>query len=233
MFPLRDSIPSRSFPFATLLLMVSCTIVFFWEISLPESLLLNVFHMLGIVPARIHMALAGEASFIGAGLTFFTSMFLHGGWMHLIGNMWTLWIFGDNVEDRMGKLRFMIFYFASGLAAGFTHFFFNSNSALPTVGASGAIAGVLGAYFVLFPTSRVLTLVPVFFWLTTIELPAFFYLFIWFISQLFSGTITALAPDDVGGIAWWAHAGGFAFGMLFHRFFIPKRRRIRKAIFHS
>jgi len=155
---------------------------------------------------------------------FLTSMFLHGGWMHVIGNMWTLWIFGDNVEDRMGRLRFLSFYLLTGLAAGLTHWLTNADSTVPTVGASGAIAGVLGAYFVLFPFSRIIVMFPVFFLPFFFELPAATYLLFWFLSQVFAGTLAGLGPDNVGGVAWWAHVGGFVSGVVVHRLFLLPRR---------
>ena len=133
-------------------------------------------------------------------------MFLHGGWMHIIGNMWTLWIFGDNVEDRMGPLRFVCFYLLCGLAAGLVHWFTNLDSTLPTVGASGAIAGVLGAYFFLFPYARVIVLVPVLFLPFFFELPALVYLGFWALSQVLSGTLSLVGPREVGGVAWMPHA---------------------------
>jgi len=148
-------------------------------------------------------------------LTLFTSMFLHGGWWHLISNMLALYIFGDNVEDRLGPFRYTLFYLFSGLMASAAHLIAYSGSSLPTVGASGAIAGVLGAYMVLYPQARVLTLVPIFYFLRVVELPALIYLGFWFISQLFNGLFALTAADvfQSGGVAWWAHIGGFVFGL--------------------
>jgi membrane associated rhomboid family serine protease len=160
---------------------------------------------------------------------FFTSMFLHGGWAHIVGNMWTLSIFGDNVEDRMGPLRYTLFYLATGLAAGLTHYFTNLDSTLPTVGASGAIAGVLGAYFFLFPRSQIIVMVPIFFFPFFFQLPAVTYLLFWLLSQLLGGTLARLTANDVGGIAFWAHVGGFAAGAILHRLFLwPERERPRR-----
>jgi membrane associated rhomboid family serine protease len=155
-------------------------------------------------------------------------MFLHGGWMHIIGNMWTLWIFGDNVEDRMGPLRFVLFYLLCGLAAGVTHWLTNPDSTIPTVGASGAIAGVLGAYFFLYPHARIIAMVPIFFWPFFFELPAITYLGFWILSQIFSGTLSLALPKDVGGVAWWAHVGGFIAGAALHRLFVKRRRSMRR-----
>jgi membrane associated rhomboid family serine protease len=149
-------------------------------------------------------------------------MFLHGGWMHIIGNMWSLWIFGDNVEDRMGRTGFLCFYLLSGLTAGVLHIAFNPSSRIPTVGASGAIAGVMGAYLLLFPHARVLTLVPIFIFIQTIELPAVFFLGFWFLTNLLSGIGSLAAHTGAGGVAWWAHIGGFLVGLLWA---LPLRRR--------
>jgi membrane associated rhomboid family serine protease len=155
--------------------------------------------------------------------TLLSSMFLHGGWMHIIGNMWSLWIFGDNVEDRMGRGGFLLFYLLSGLAAGAVHVVTNPASRVPTVGASGAIAGVMGAYLLLFPHASVVTMVPIFFFLQVVEIPAVFFLGFWFLSQLFSGTLSlAAAGPQAAGVAWWAHIGGFVVGFLWA---VPLRRR--------
>ncbi len=205
-------------------------LVFLYELTLPEPVLERLFYAFGVVPASL-MA-PGRALEVGlpsAGLlTFFTSMFLHGGLLHVVSNLWTLWIFGDNVEDRMGPLRFLLFYLASGLAAGIVHLLTNLGSQLPTIGASGAIAGVLAAYMVLYPRSRVVTLVPVFFWPLFFEIPAFFYLAFWFVAQLFSA---ATAGGAGGGVAWWAHVGGFLAGLLLLRFFIRPRPTHRRSTF--
>ena len=157
-------------------------------------------------------------------------MFLHGGWMHIIGNMWTLWIFGDNVEDRMGPLRFVCFYLLCGLAAGLVHWFTNPDSTLPTVGASGAIAGVLGAYFFLFPYARVIVLIPVLFLPFFFELPALVYLGFWALSQVLSGTLSLVGPREVGGVAWWAHVGGFMAGIVLHFFFVQRGDAYRQPL---
>jgi hypothetical protein len=154
-------------------------------------------------------------------------MFLHGGWFHFLGNMLYLWVFGDNVEDRLGHFRFLIFYLVCGLSAAALHIFTNPYSKMPTVGASGAIAGVLGAYLVLFPRARVLTLVPILFFFQLMELPAVIFLGIWFIFQFFSGalSLTAGGGSDVGGTAWWAHIGGFIAGVIMVLRFRRKERR--------
>jgi hypothetical protein len=144
-------------------------------------------------------------------------MFLHGGFWHLLGNMWFLYIFGDNIEDRLGPLRYLAFYMICGLTSGLSHLAFNYHSAMPTIGASGAIAGVMGAYFILFPKARILTLIPIFFIPYFIEIPAFFFLGIWFVVQFLSA---AGSRGQMAGIAWWAHIGGFIFGMIFLKLFL-------------
>jgi membrane associated rhomboid family serine protease len=156
-------------------------------------------------------------------LPLFTSMFMHGGWLHLIGNMLFLYVFGDNIEDRLGHLRYLLFYLLAGLGAAFTQIFINPVSQIPMVGASGAIAGVLGAYILLFPTARILTLIPIFFFIQLVELPAYLFLGIWFIMQLVSGMLSLGIGADAGGVAWWAHIGGFATGAVLLVFLKSRR----------
>jgi len=219
MIPLRDTIRSRTFPIVTYFLIGLNVFVFLVENSLPVHKLDSLVVMYGIVPARlIHSPFTGF-------YTLFTSMFLHGGWTHLIGNMWALYLFGDNVEDVMGHLRFLIFYILAGVVAGLVHILFNPLSTVPTIGASGAIAGVMGAYFILFPRSTIITLVPLFFLPLFIEIPAVVFIGFWFLSQFFNGTLSLVTPGVLGGVAWWAHVGGFAFGLFFHRLFMTRRYR--------
>jgi len=207
------------------LIVFNC-LVFVYQLALPEGGLPRFFHLYGMVPARFSSpGWAAEAGYPQSlALPFFTSMFLHGGFFHLLTNMWTLWIFGDNVEDRMGRLRYLVFYLVCGLGAGLVHWLTNMDSTVPTIGASGAIAGVLGAYLVLYPRARVLTLVPLFFWPLFFEIPALLYLGFWFVSQLLSGA-SALASGaaGAGGIAWWAHIGGFLAGLALHRLFLERQ----------
>src|ERR1700720_1133912 len=178
MIPIRDTIPTRNPPIATWLIILANCLVFLLELSMPEQTLVHFFYQYGLVPARYTHP--NWALWVGLPVDdywpFLTSMFLHGGGLHIIGNMWALWIFGDNVEDRMGHGRFLFFYLLTGLVAGLTHWFTNADSTLPTVGASGAIAGVLGAYFVLFPRSRIVAMFPLFFLPLFFELPAVTYL---------------------------------------------------------
>ncbi len=229
MIPVRDTIRARNPPIATWLLILANGVIFLFELMLPPPALEQFFHLFGIVPARFaHPAWAAWVGFpIDDYWPFLTSMFLHGGWMHIIGNMWTLWIFGDNVEDRMGPVRFVIFYLLAGLAAGVVHLLTNPDSTLPTVGASGAIAGVMGAYLFLFPHSRVIVLLPVFFFPLFFELPAVTYLGFWALSQMFSGALSLAEPGDVGGVAWWAHVGGFVTGIALQFAFVRRGRAYR------
>jgi membrane associated rhomboid family serine protease len=230
MIPIRDTIPSRRTPVMTWSLIAINTAVFLYQLTLGPEELQRLIYLFGIVPARYtHPDWAQWIGFpVDDYWPFITSMFLHGSWMHIIGNMWTLWIFGDNVEDRMGPWRFLVFYLLTGLVAGLTHWFTNLHSVVPTVGASGAIAGVLGAYFVLYPRSRIIVLLPIFFWPFFFELPAVTYLLFWFLSQVVSGTIAGLSASDVGGVAWWAHVGGFAAGMVLYRLFLSPEERGRR-----
>ena len=217
MIPLRDTIPSRQVPLVTWALIFVNVLVFLFELTLSQEELEAFIHLFGIVPARYsHPDWAMAVGFpIDSYWPFVTSMFLHGGFMHVIGNMWSLWIFGDNVEERMGRSRFLIFYLLTGLIAGLTHYYTNIDSTIPTVGASGAIAGVLGAYLILFPKQRVTTLIPIFVFITIREIPAFFLLGFWFVLQLFTGAaVMGAHMNDVGGVAYFAHIGGFVAGMV-------------------
>ena len=214
MFPLRDENPSHSTPVITRVLIVMNVAAFVYQIMLGEALGPFVYAW-GMVPARVTLAVQyGDEPITGPGLTLLTSMFLHGGWFHLIGNMWYLWIFGDNVEDRLGRARFLIFYLLSGIIAALLHYALNPTSRLPTVGASGAIAGVLGGYLVAFPRARILTLVPLFPFFQMMALPAVIVLGLWFVMQFFSGFLSLGFGGAGGGVAWWAHVGGFAFGLI-------------------
>jgi membrane associated rhomboid family serine protease len=230
MLPIRDTIPGRNPPVAVWLIILANAFVFLLELMMPEPVLRDFFYLFGVVPARYtHPDWAVWVGFPADDFwPFLTSMFLHGGWTHILGNMWTLWIFGDNVEDRMGPVRFFIFYLLCGIAAGVVHWFVNPNSTVPAVGASGAIAGVMGAYFFLFPTARVIVFVPVLFLPFFFELPAVTYLGFWALSQVFSGTLALAGPENVGGVAWWAHVGGFLAGVVLHFWFVRKGREYRR-----
>ena len=201
MIPLRDVIPSRTTPYITVTIIVLNALAWFLELSLPRDVLPLFLQLYGVVPAQLHA------------LTLLTSMFLHGSWMHVIGNMWYLWIFGDNVEDRVGHGRFIVFYLLCGIVAALGQVLIDPESTLPTIGASGAIAGMMGAYFVLYPRSRVLTLIPLVIFWEVIELPATMLLGFWFLMQLFSaGAIAVTASTGGGGVAFMAHVAGFLCG---------------------
>ena len=227
MFPIRDSVPSRSVPVMTRTLILINIIVFFFELGLPQQSIVQLFYLFGVVPARFtHPEWAASVGFpIDTYWPLLTHQFLHGGWFHIVANMWTLWIFGDNVEDRMGPLRFIIFYLICGVLAAITQVLATPDSTVPSVGASGAIAGVLGAYLLFFPTARLIVLIPILFFPFFFELPAVIFLALWFFIQLFSGTAMLANPGQVGGIAFWAHVGGFIAGMLLCGFFVQRPAR--------
>ena len=210
MFPLRDENPSLTRPVVTRALIVINTLVFCYELWLGPRLT-DLFAGYALVPHRLELALHGLEPLPAAALPLLSSLFLHGGWIHLIGNMWYLWIFGDNIEDRLGHARYALFYIVGGCFSGLIHVLTNSGSELPTVGASGAIAAVLGAYAAAYPRARVITLLPLFPIFPVVPVPALFVLGFWFLMQFASGAL-ALSAGMSGGVAWWAHIGGFAFG---------------------
>jgi len=224
MIPLRDTIPSDSRPIATIGLIAVNLVLFFYELSLGREL--DIFIMqYGAVPIKfIRAGYVDDVSWVSRFFPLFTSMFLHGGWIHVLGNMLYLWIFGDNVEDRLGHGRFVVFYLLCGLAAALTQIYLSPSSRIPMVGASGAVAGVLGAYFLLFPFARITTLVPWLFVWEFVELPAFVFLGFWFLLQWLQGLVTIGQVVDVGGVAWWAHVGGFVSGLVLVRMLAPRRR---------
>jgi len=230
MIPLRDTNPRSSFPWITLGIILANCLVFFREAVASPAALNSLMGTYALIPARTTGFFTGvpvpasEAIF-----PFFTSMFLHGGWMHLIGNMWFLWIFGDNVEDRIGHLGYLLLYLLSGLAGSVAHVLSSSESVVPTVGASGAIAGVMGAYLITFPRARILTLIP-FFFLFIRELPAYVILLYWLVLQFFSGAASLATADATqGGVAWFAHIGGFALGIPLMLLLRRPQRRARRS----
>jgi membrane associated rhomboid family serine protease len=224
MIPLRDENPVSATPWLTWALVASCVLIFLWQVSLGESGFNRVVFTLGVIPAVLlgHAQLPAEVAVVPPSVTILTSMFLHGGWLHLAGNMLYLWVFGDNIEDRMGRLRFLLFYLACGVAAVFAQALPAPETRVPMIGASGAISGVLGAYLLLFPRARVLVLVPFGFILKVIRLPAVWVLGLWFAIQLIS---SLLAPAGEGGVAFRAHLGGFVAGLVLAPLFLPRRRR--------
>lgn len=215
MFPLRDNVPSRSWPLITVLLIAANFYVFYQELILSDAALDRMIHALGLVPADFLARLAHEPFAFTTYLPFVTNLFLHGGWMHILGNMWYLWIFGDNIEDRLGKFRFFFFYILCGVLANAAQVIVDPLSPVPTVGASGAISGVLGAYLMLFPTARIATLIPLFPIFPIIQIPALLFLPVWFLLQLQQGALALFTSG--AGIAWWAHIGGFAAGFVLVR----------------
>lgn len=224
MLPLRDTIRAYSFPAVNWLLIIANSAVFLLELMLPQAASNRFIMSYGVVPDALNLTrpwllLQNPLPLV----TLFTHMFLHGGWFHFLSNMWILYIFGDNVEDRMGSGRYLVFYLLGGITAGLAQALIDPTSTVPAIGASGAIAGVMGAYFILFPRARVVTLIPVFFFPWFVEIPAVFFLGLWFVSQLFSGITWLGSAAAAGGVAWWAHIGGFAFGVLLHRLFVRPR----------
>ena len=218
MVPLRDENPVFIIPYVTYGLIFLNVLIFLYELTLSPAELVEFFRNWAVVPQELTISFeSGLSTFsLHEWMTLITSQFLHAGFLHLAGNMLYLWIFGNNVEEQLGRLKFLIFYLACGVLAVFTQWFFNLGSTVPSLGASGAIAGVMGAYFFRFPTVRILTLVPIGIFLTTVRIPAILYLGIWFLQQAFYGVASLEVPMTVGmeggGIAYWAHAGGFIFG---------------------
>jgi membrane associated rhomboid family serine protease len=210
MIPLKDTVRAREFPAVTAALIGANVLVFLLEISLPPEAQETFLWLLGVVPARF-LAYPLPTEW----LTLFTSQFLHGGWLHIGSNMLALYIFGDNVEDRLGHARYLMFYLLCGVAAAFAHIWSGPDSPVPSLGASGAISGVLAAYLVLFPTARVMGLMPIFFIPWFVEIPAAIWVVGWFLAQLLNGVLTISAGvDTFGGVAYWAHVGGFIAGLI-------------------
>jgi membrane associated rhomboid family serine protease len=207
--PLRDENPTKRFAWMTLLIILSNVAVFVYQAYFGLRSFEAYVAGFGVVPASLTRRVLPFSS------NLFSAMFMHGGWMHLLGNMWFLWIFGDNIEDRLGKVKFVVFYFTVGVLATLTHVVADPGSKIPLVGASGAIAGVLGAYFLFFPFHRILTLIPIFFFFTTVRIPAMLFLGLWFLMQV--------AYSSFGGnVAWWAHIGGFVSGVVLGKLFERK-----------
>ncbi len=221
MIPLRDSTRSHSFPIVNITLIVLNILVFIKELALPPQHLNAFFYTYGVIPAQVTTQLTAGAPLLSIGIPFISAIFLHGGWLHLVGNMLYLWIFGDNIEDRMGHLRYLFFYLLVGVIASIAHIIANPSSDIPIIGASGAIAGVLGAYFLAFPRAKILTLVPVFFFVTFIQVPAIIFLPVWFLIQIFN--IFSTAGMAANSVAWWAHIGGFIGGAVLLPFFSRSR----------
>lgn len=217
MIPIRNTIPSKNYPVVNTCIIAANIGVYLLQLSLgvDEDVFVYTY---GLVPARYsNPHISGYFTITQQLFSFFSFMFLHGGFWHLLGNIWFLYIFGDNVEDRLGPFRYLLFYLLCGTASGFSHMALNFHSTLPTIGASGAIAGVMGAYFILHPKSRILTVIPIFIFPWFVEIPAFLFLGFWFVIQFVSA---ASSSGISGGVAWWAHIGGFVFGILLLKLFL-------------
>jgi membrane associated rhomboid family serine protease len=227
MIPLKNMNPRGAAPVVTLLLILANIAVFTYQFALPAYAADAFVMAYGLVPVKVSMALAGHHyTLTQALLPLFTCMFLHGGFMHILGNMWFLWIFGGNVEDRLGPLTYLVFYLVCGIGSGVAQMMFSWGSKVPSIGASGAISGILGAYVVFFPASRILTLVPLFIFWFTAQIPAIVFIGLWFVVQFLSGLSSLGLPAgaSMGGVAWWAHVGGFLIGL-----FLAKGTRGRPA----
>ncbi|TYB94829.1 MAG: rhomboid family intramembrane serine protease [Kosmotoga sp.] len=218
MFPLKDSIKSSKTPYVLYVIIVLNVVIFAYELGLSKTDLIIFIHRYGLVPSRYtdgRIIIQGTYESVNQFnlIPFLSSTFMHGGWLHIISNMWTLFVFGDNVESKLGHIRFLLYYLSWGVIANVIQFSFMSDSNIAIIGASGCIAGVMGTYLYFFPWSRVLTLVPIFFFPLLFELPAYFFLVLWFFSQFFSG-VFSVSSSSSGGVAWWAHIGGFIIGLL-------------------
>ena len=216
MIPLRDTTRSDSFPVVNTILIISNVIVFLYELSLGQGFNHFIFQH-GLIPGSLLSSTNTEI--VERFSPFFTSLFIHGGFLHLLGNILFLYIFGDNVEDKMGHFKYLVFYIICGFSAAIFQTLTNIHSPIPMIGASGAISGVLGAYLIFFPKSRILTLLPIFFFIQLIHIPAAVFIFVWFIFQFLSGMATLPAKPGIGGVAFWAHIGGFVSGLILARFF--------------
>jgi membrane associated rhomboid family serine protease len=218
MIPLRDTTPSQHWPVMNWLLIIANILIFYYQSKLTPAGHTRLIQEFGLNPAVwVNFALRGRLLII----PLFSYMFLHGGLFHIISNLWALWLFGDNVEDRMGHFRYLGFYLFSGLVSGLVQIYFNPVANVPTIGASGAIAGVMGAYFFMYPKAKIVTLIPIFIIPWFVEIPAMLYLAFWFFSQVYAALGNMGAAT---GVAWWAHVGGFLTGLLLHRFFIKTKR---------
>lgn len=227
MIPLRDNIPSKSFPIVNWFLIITNLGIFLFEVFfLNQQQAEAMIYKYGLIPDQVRFG--GLTSLNEIRITvlrpFFTNMFLHGGWGHIISNMWILFIFGDNVEDRMGKIGYFLFYILCGLIASFTHFMLHRHSGVPAIGASGAISGVMAAYMFMFPKSNILSFIPIIIIPFFLPIPAIIYIGLWFVGQLISGASSLMLSSSATGIAFWAHIGGFLGGLLIYRLFDTSRR---------
>ena len=229
MFPLHDNIPSKSFPIINWLIILTNLGIFLYSVFfLDQQQAEAVIYKYGLIPDQVRFGGLTSINEIRITLVrpFFSNMFLHGGWGHIISNMWILFIFGDNVEDRMGKIGYFMFYILCGLIASLTHFILHRHSGVPAIGASGAISGVMAAYMFMFPKSNILSLVPIIIVPLFIPIPAIIYIGIWFVGQLLSGASSLMLSANATGIAFWAHIGGFLGGLLIYRLFDTSRSEV-------
>ncbi len=226
MIPIRDINPSRTFPIVNVAIIVVCSLIWLYEWRLSDRILVTLQGQVSALELFIRQFGLVPAEVFARPYTLVTHMFLHGSWFHIIGNMWFLWVFGDNVEDRLGRFKYVVFYLLCGLGAAFAQTFISlvfGGGHVPMVGASGAVSGILGAYMRMFPHARVLALVPVFFFMTFVEIPALVFIGLWFFIQLVNGVIS-LPLVGLGGVAWWAHIGGFVVGYLLIDKFLQRDR---------
>lgn len=221
MIPLRDSVRSGRTPYVNIGLILLNVFIFISQLGLQPYQLSQIYYTFGVIPAEVVNVFYTGAPFGQVTVTFITATFMHGGWFHLVGNMLFLWIFGDNIEDRLGHVKYLFFYLLAGIVGGIAHVLANPASIIPVIGASGAVAGVLGAYLLSFPRSRILALVPVFFFLTVIEVPAVIFIVVWFAIQVFNGV--AFLGGTANAVAWWAHIGGFLAGAGLVKLLAPQK----------
>jgi membrane associated rhomboid family serine protease len=228
MIPLKNMMARRTVPVMTILIIVANVLVYFHQATISSAANEAFIRTFGVVPLRMQMALGGNRYSLAEAFTpLFTCMFLHGGLLHILGNMWFLWIFGGAVEDRLGPVPYTLFYLVCGIGSGLAQAAFSWGSNVPSIGASGAISGILGAYVVYFPASRIFTLVPLFVFFFTVQIPAIVFIGLWFAVQFLSGVSSMNAPRtaNLGGVAWWAHVGGFVLGLILAKIFDGGRRR--------
>lgn len=220
MFPLRDNLRSHSLPIATISIILANIYFFYRELSIPDHIANEMIRQYGLIPVRFIEGLSRGSTNIYDYIPIVSNLFLHGGWMHIIGNMWYLWIFGDNIEDWLGHISFVAFFLLNGIIANISHILLDPFSPIPVIGASGAMSGVLGAYLILYPGARIKTLVPIFIFLQVFEVPALMFLGLWFFLQLQNSMLASGA-----NIAWWAHIGGFLSGMILIKIFPCRCKR--------
>jgi len=223
MIPLRDTVKSRTFPFINMTIIILNVLVFFGESNLTEMGLTEFFYHFGIIPSWF-LQTVEAGYFVQAVIPLVTSIFLHGGWLHIISNMLFLWVFGDNIEDRMGHFKYLLFYLTVGVIGNIAQIMANPQSTIPIIGASGAVAGILGAYYISFPRAKILALIPIVFFFTLMEVRASFFIIFWFVLQVFNGVFSLTTVGN--SVAWWAHIGGFLGGFILIRFFQRQRNLI-------